>query len=326
MYCYVWVKEMIINSISKGPDDNYIRVPEIACDKLIASRSSVYLAVYIFVLSQFYKGRTDVTNGYIADCLHINIIDVVNALLYCSSQGLLKIHNFVSIEDAEFDIEICFDVCGKVNLSDFKPSYRTGEITKKIKEDGKLSQMYKIVSGILGKTLSSADISTLYSMYDYYRLPVEVIVVMIEYFVSRGVATMRKLEKEAQKWSENSIDTVTKAKKYIKSREELLSYASVVRRILGANERKLTTRELEFITKWQKMNITHEKIKRAYEITVDKTGKLSFNYMNKVLEGLSAESGLKHEKPTDKKSRYDHSELEKKAFLNISKGGAKHGI
>lgn len=316
---------MIINPISKGPENDYIRVPEVACEKLIRSGKSVYLAVYMFLLSEFYKGKTDITNGHIADCLHINIIDVVNAFLYCSSEGLVKIHNFVDVTDSEFDVEICFDICSCKTLSDFKPHYGTGEISKKIAEDGKLSQMYKIVSGILGKTLSSADIEILYSMHDYYGLPAEVIVVMVEYFVSHGITTMRKLEKEAQKWSQNGVNTVAKAKKHIKKREEFLSYASVIKRIVGANERKLTTKELEFAAKWQaELKATHEQIKAAYEITIDKTGKLSFNYMNKVLEGLV--SGEKVQKKPEKKSRYDYSELERRAFESILKGGAKDGI
>ena len=317
---------MIINSLSCGPDADYIRVPEAAGEKVIRSGNSVYLAVYMFVLSEYYKGKTDITNGYIADCLHINIVDVVNAFLYCSSEGLVKIHNFVDVTDAEFDVEICFDVCLSKKLSDFKPNYRTGEISKKIAADGKLSQMYKIVSGFLGKTLSSADIEILYSMHDYYGLPAEVIVVMVEYFTSHGVKTMRKLEKEAQKWSENGVDTVTKAKKHIKKREEFLSYTGVIKRIIGANERKLTTKELEFAAKWQtELKATPEQIKQAYEITVNQTGKVSFNYMNKVLEGLVS-GGEQPKKDTAKKSRYDYSELERKAFINISKGGVKNGV
>ena len=317
---------MIINSISKGPDSDYIRVPEAACEKLIRSGNSVYLAVYMFLLSEFYKGKTDITNGYIADSLHINIIDVVNAFLYCSSEGLVKIHNFVDVTDAEFDVEICFDVCGSKRLSDFKPNYRTSEISKKISEDNKLSQMYKIVSGILGKTFSSADIEILYSMHDYYGLPAEVIVVMVEYFASRGVKTMRKLEKEAQKWSQNGVDTVTKAKKHIKKREEFLSYAGTIKRIVGANERKLTTKELEFAAKWQtELKATPEQIKKAYEITVDQTGKLSFNYMNKVLEGVVSGNAAP-KKDTQKKHGYDYSDVERIAFENILKGGAKDGI
>lgn len=321
---------MIINPISDGPQSDYIRVPEAACDKLIQSGVAVYLSVYMFALSQYYKGKTDITNGFIADSLHINIIDVVNAFLYCSSQGLVKIHNFLSIEDAEFDVELCFDVKSRVNLSDFKPQYRSGEISKKIAADGKLSQMYKIVSTILGKNLSSADIEVLYSMHDYYRLPPEVIVVMIEYFAGKGITTMRKLEKEAQKWVENNVDTVAKAKRHIKKREEFLSYTGAVKRIVGAIERKLTTKELEFIGRWQQdLKATPDVIKDAYEITINNTGKLSFNYMNKVLEGKmnDKKQPTPAKKDNPKKSRYDFSELERKAFRKVTgEGGVNNGV
>lgn len=313
---------MIINPISRGPETDYIRIPQVACDKLIQSGKSTYLAVYMFTLSQYYNGKTDITNGLIADALHINIIDVVNAFLYCSSQGLIKIHNFVDVTDSEFDIEFCFNLCGKVALSDFKPHYHGAEISKKIAEDGKLSQMYKIVSTTLGKNLSSADIEILYSLHDYYGMSPEVIAVMIDYLVSRNITTMRKIEKEAQKWVENGVDSVAKAKRHIKKREELLSYANTVKRIVGAIERKLTTKELEFINKWQtEFKSTPEQIKEAYEKTVDATGKVSFNYMNKILESNNGKTSVAPKNDASKKSRYNYSELERRAFKKVTEGG-----
>ena len=313
---------MIINPISRGPESNFIRVPSVACDKLIQSGKSTYLAVYMFALSEYYKGKTNITNGLIADSLHINIIDVVNAFLYCSSQGLVKIHNFVDVTDSEFDVELCFDLGTKIAASDFRPHYRGGEISKKIAEDGKLSQMYKIVSTTLGKNLSSADIEILYSLHDYYGMSPEVIAVMIDYLVSRNITTMRKIEKEAQKWVENGVDSVAKAKRHIKKREEFLSYANTVRRIVGAIERKLTTKELEFITKWQtEFKSTPEQIKDAYEKTVDATGKVSFNYMNKILESNNGKTTVAPKKDAPKKSRYDYSELERRAFKKVTEGG-----
>ena len=96
---------------------------------------------------------------------------------------------------------------------------------------------------------------------------------------------MRALEKEAQKWSERGIDTVTKVNNYIKKREAFLSFAGSVRRIVGANERKLTTKELEYISKWKDdLKVSLEDIRAAYETTVENTGKVAFSYMNRVLE------------------------------------------
>lgn len=326
---------MILNTISSGPEQNFIKVPEAACEKLIKTGNTVYFAVYMYALNQFYKGKTDISNGFIADCLHINIIDVVNAFLFCASEGLVSIHNFTSVDDAEFDVEFCFNAVCNPKQADFRPHYNNGEIGKKIEENSKLAQTYKIVSGILGKNLSTSDIAILYSMYDYYGLTPEVIVVMVEYFSSKGKTTMRQLEREAQKWAEKEIDTVSKANNFIKKREELLSFASRVRRIIGANERKLTTKELEYVNKWQDvLHCTPEDIKQAYEITVENTGKIAFGYMNKILENRNKanEEGEKKSKTqskqtTAKKSRYDYEEIERRTFLNVTrKGGEASGI
>ena len=54
-------------------------------------------------------------------------------------------------------------------------------------------------------------------------------------------------------------------------------------------------------------------------ITVNNTGKVSFNYMNKVLEGKAQEQNTPKAEP--KKSKYDYSELERRAFLKIANGG-----
>lgn len=328
---------MILNSISQGPEEGYIRVPEAACDKLIQTGNTVYLAVYMFALGQFYRGKTDISNGYIADCLHIPVMDVVNAFLFCASEGLLKVHNFTSVSDGEFDIEFFFDVKHKPK-KDFRPHYKGAEIGKRIEENSKLAQTYKIVSGILGKNLSSSDIELLYSMHDYYGLSPEVIVVMVEYFAGKGKTTMRALEKEAQKWSERGIETVGQANTYIKNREALLSFAGKVRHIIGANERKLTTKELEYISRWQTdLKATPEDIREAYEITVEHTGKVAFSYMNRILENRKTEpkTGAKPKPikpdgktPTSSGSRYDFAAIERKAFLNVTKkdGDETNGI
>lgn len=182
----------------------------------------------------------------------------------------------------------------------------------------------------MGKTLSSSDIELLYSMYDYYGLTPEVIVVMVEYFASKGRTTMRKLEREAQKWSENGIDTVAKANRFIKKREELLSFAGTVRRIIGANERKLTTKELEYISKWyNELKVDANDIKNAYEITVENTGKVAFGYMNKILESQKNGVGksISQTNSIRKKSRYDYEDIERKTFLNVTrKGGETNGL
>ena len=60
--------------------------------------------------------------------------------------------------------------------------------------------------------------------------------------------------------------------------------------------RKLTEKELTYINKWQnEYKATEDDVKKAFEITVDKTGKLAFAYMDAVLRSMLLEKGTKNE-------------------------------
>jgi len=324
---------MIVNSDAIFDSSQCFLVPNIVANSLISESRPVYIAVYLYALCQYNSGNCNISNKSIADALKINIIDVVNAFLFFNSKGLLRIHNFKSIDDAEFDIEfVGSEGYNKKTVSAFRPSYKTEEITRNLNDNPRLSGMYKMVSQIMGKNLSTSDIELLYSFYDFYALPVEVIIVLIEYFVSKGKRSLKYIEKEVAKWANAGVDSVRKAKNYIKKREEFLSYAYRVRAIAGISERKLTERELSYINKWQnEYKATEEDVKKAYEITVDKTGKLAFAYMDAVLKSLlnvTVSQKTPEKKATTQKatnSRYNFEELQRKAFENINKksgGGA----
>ena len=179
-----------------------------------------------------------------------------------------------------------------------------------------------MASQILGKTLSSADTELLYSFHDYYGLSVEVILVLMEYYVSKGKTSMKYMEKEAGKWVSAGVDSVEKAKVYIKKREDFLSYASRIRTILGICERSLST-----INKWQnELSMSPDMVREAYELTVNQTGKLSFAYLNKILESWTR-SNIASPKSIPqngasaagkKNTRYDFSTFQKQALENNS--------
>ena len=330
---------MIIESKIPGEHSGFLTVPARVADLLTEAGCATYLSVYIYAVNQCAKGNVNISNDFIAEALKISKIDVVNAFLFYSSQGLIKIHNFTSVDDGEFDIEFCFSApCEKAAIP-FKPSYKASEISRQLQDNPRMSQMYKMVGQILGKTLSSADTELLYSFHDYYGLPIEVILVLIEYYVSKGKRSMKYIEKEAGKWACAGVDSIDKAKAHIEKREEFLSFTARIRTVLGIQERRLTTRELSYIHNWQsEFNMSPDMVKAAYELTVNQTGKLSFAYMNKILESwaksnIHAPGDIHKQKTTEKKdtkkSRYDFKALQRQAFeaVNFPDGrDEKHGV
>lgn len=319
---------MILDSKIPCAGSGYMTLPAQAADLLSEAGCPTYLSVYIFALRQYEKNNRNISNDWIAQALKISKIDVVNAFLFYSSQGLIKIHNFTTVDDGDFDIEFCLGASAPKNAVSFKPSYKASEISRRLQENPRMGQMYKMVGQILGKTLSSADTELLYSFHDYYGLSIEVILVLIEYYAGKGKCSMKYIEKEAGKWASAGIDSIEKAKAYINKREEFLSYTSRVRTLLGIQERRLTTRELGYIHNWQsELAMSLEMVKAAYEKTVNQTGKLSFAYMNKILESWAKEhilspGDIAKKKPDAskpaKKSRYDFEALQRQAFEAVN--------
>ncbi|MBE7034735.1 MAG: DnaD domain protein [Ruminococcaceae bacterium] len=326
---------MIIAASSPCPEIGSFRVPERVADLLVeASCPASYLAVYLYALRQYQAGNLNLSNEHIAASLHVSLIDVVNAFMFFSSKGLLKIHRFTSVDDGDFDIEFCFkNPESPKHALPFRPTYKSSEISRHLHENPRMSQMYKMVGRMLGKTLSSADTELLYSFHDYYAMPIEVILVLIEYYVGKGKRSMKYMEKEVGKWTSAGIDTVQKAKAYIEKREAFLSYAGQVRTILGIHERHLSTRELTYINKWQnELSMSLDMVRKAFELTVDQTGRLSFAYMNKIMESWAADNIRKQEDikrdtkakgKESKKSRYDFDALQRLAFEHVNRPAKK---
>ncbi len=330
---------MIVNSKNICPDHSCFYVPQRIADLLAEGCPATYASVYLYALKQFHAGNVNISNDWIAEALKLSRIDVVNAFLFYSSQGLLKIHRFTSVDDGDFDIEFCFESQSGTMAPPFRPNYKSSEISRYLSENPRMSQMYRIVGQILGKTLSSADTELLYSFHDYYGLPVEVVTVLIEYYVSKGKRSMKYIEKEVGKWAAAGVNTVKKAKAYIEKREEFLSYASRVRSILGIQERHLSTRELTYINQWQsQFAMPLDMVKAAFERTVNQTGKLSFAYMNKILESWSKDNirttgDVQKKKSTvsnsGKPSRYDFDTLQKRTFEAVNASSERdenHGV
>ncbi|MBE7037189.1 MAG: DnaD domain protein [Ruminococcaceae bacterium] len=319
---------MIVNSKTPCPAHGSFPIPERVADLLANGECpSTYLAVYIYALRQYQSGNQNISNDRIAEELKVSLIDVVNAFLFYSSQGLLKIHNFTSVDNGDFDIEFCFSAETGVSVPPFRPCYKSSEISRRLSENPRMSQMYKMVGQILGKTLSSADTELLYSFHDYYGLPIEVIIVLIEYYVSKDKRSMKFIEKEVGKWASAGVNTIKKAKAYIEKREAFLSYAGQVRSALGIQERRLSTRELTYINNWQnEFSMPLDMVKLAFEATVNQTGKLSFAYMNKILESWSQNGFRKPEDVSKKKiptkdnrtGRYDFDALQRRTFEAVN--------
>ena len=67
----------------------------------------------------------------------------------------------------------------------------------------------------LGRTIGYDGQSTLLMIHDQYGLPVEVILMILEYAASQGKTSMAYIAKMGRDWGEREIDTLEKAEEQL---------------------------------------------------------------------------------------------------------------
>ena len=255
-----------------------------------------YFRIYIYILSKYKKDKTVYTKEELAEILDIKETKVRGALEYWAMEGLIALSDSGYIFTDEKPKE---SITKLKAAASSKPSYTHTEIDGAVAKNKEISYLFCQAEKILGKLLSSNDMEVLYSFVDWLGLPVEVIIMIINYAASRDKKSMRYIEKVAFDWADRGIDTYEKAESYIKELEEYQSKTRKVCSILGIYDRALSTTEKKYIKIWtQERNIPLDLIPIAYDKTMMKTGgKMGWAYMNKLLcswqdEGIKTQEEL----------------------------------
>ena len=152
-------------------------------------------------------------------------------------------------------------------------------------ESREFLELVDFTSASLKKPLNRSDITTLYSFVESLLLPYDVIMLGIEHCVTEGKTSLRYVEKLLCDFADREINTYELAEDYIRTRALYKSFEGKIRTKLGLGQRSLTPKEKAMISCWQtEWKVSDELIDFAYEKTVEKTGKASMSYMNKILE------------------------------------------
>ncbi len=202
------------------------------------------------------------------------------------------------------------------------PSYNSETIAMRAESDKKWCALRTAAEQILGKLLNENDINTLFSIYDYLGMPDSVIVVLLEYCAGEGKTNMKYIEKTAISWSDEQIYTLEAAQKKADTLIKAKQLEGKIKSALGLGERNLTTKEKGFIEVWtNKFGYGLSEIVYAYEQSADNTGKISFPYMNRVLES-AYKKGLKSADEMNnapKPKAADNKKLKNNSTVSIDK-------
>ena len=177
-------------------------------------------------------------------------------------------------------------------LQEEPPEYTAEDIAREL--DDQNSPFPALVGEVqrrLGKILSTVELKTLYTIYDFLALPAEVICLLVSWCVEEmerkygqgRKPRMSQISKQAFVWHRLGVDTAEAADAYIKRQAELHTREGQVLALLGITGRPAVDGERKYIAAWDDMGFEDEAIRMAYERTVLKKQTMSWPYMNSIL-------------------------------------------
>ena len=174
------------------------------------------------------------------------------------------------------------------------PEYTAADITREL-EDGASSfpGLVNEVQRRLGKILSTSDLKSLYTLYDYLALPAEVICLLVSWCVEEfqrkygpgRKPRMSQIQKEGFVWRRLGVDTAQAAEAHLKKQALYRSREGEILRLLDQPPRPLVEKEQKKVAAWTDMGFADEVLRLAYEKTVYKKQKMDWDYMNGILCG-----------------------------------------
>lgn len=170
------------------------------------------------------------------------------------------------------------------------PTYE--QVVTRMNEDKKIEELINHVQFMLGRTTGQDMNARLVQMVDGYGLPIEIILTLIQYCVDIGKTSNAFILGVAKSWYKNEISTLEQANEYINSHSRAQSIYNDFRMLTGLTAPQATSKQEEYFIKWDSYKTTVEMMVYAYEITVEKTGKISFAYMDKIISSWH-ENGYK---------------------------------
>lgn len=277
---------------------NTFSVPCDVADKLLLGCGAVQLKVLLLVLR---NQSEPISPEEISNFLSLPASDIRDALNYWVASGILK-ETFAPIIPSEStgqsqtaEPNILVKVLNPTEKATNKASTPTegkpsparmtaSEIHEMTQRQPVIRSLLHETEAILGKTLTSTDISTIISLYDWAGIPANVILMAAAYCASIDKRNLRYMEKTALSWQEMGLDTDKAIEEYLDRQSVLRKQEQEVQSAFGIYDRRLTPKEQKYIDQWYTdYQFSIDLIRLAYEKSVDNTGKISFPYIHKIL-------------------------------------------
>lgn len=256
---------------------NETSIPNLFLDTFMPAASGEFVKVYLCLLRMFADARHKATLSDIADKLNHTESDVIRAIRYWEKAGLMSV-DYNGERPVSITLLPVTESAEDTSAVSVEPQQ---EEEWEPQCDECFKELLFVTEQLIGRPLSSTDVSTMTYIYHDLRFNAELIEYLIEYCVSNEKHSMRYVQSVAIAWHKEGITSSNEAKE----RHEIHNNKVYsVMRAFGLNERRPGKSELDFINKWHDTyGFDTDIIVEACNRTIANIHKPSFEYADTIL-------------------------------------------
>lgn len=197
------------------------------------------------------------------------------------------------------------------------PDFPPVEIAKTVRGSDKADYLFKHCEALYGRPLKHNEQNTLMIILEDACLPVEAALILVDYCFSVKKHTPAYMRTIALEWVESGVTTIAQAEKRVEELKNLNSAVGRFKTMFEVNS-SFSKEQKDFINKWvNTFSFGDEMISEAYQITLNRTGKLAFKYMDKILSDWHGK-GIKTKEQIETDKKPQTAEKGENASLDIS--------
>ncbi len=165
------------------------------------------------------------------------------------------------------------------------PHYSSEEIAEVIERTPGSRGLIDSCQQTLGKMFNTAETAIILGLMDHLSLTPAYILLLCSHAAEREKPSVRYVEKMALELFDRDVLTYAALEAELNAAKERASMEYFIRDLYGVGQRKLIKKEKDMIANWvDTWRFSREMLRRAYEVTVEKTKEANFAYANAILE------------------------------------------
>ncbi|MDK0983117.1 DnaD domain protein [Clostridium perfringens] len=271
---------MLKNSATK-----FTPVSNVFIEEYMPKARGEFIKVYLLLLKYNFTGEPGVNSSILATNLNLLESDIMNALNYWHDEGVIKLVPIDKMNN--FKIEFL-----DLSEGNHSSSQNSVDLLSALDENN-TKDMLKDIEKLICRPLSTKEMTTYLSWQTELNFSSELILILIEYCVSKGKKDVRYIETVALGWHNAGIKSIEEAQAYITKTEDKWIKIRKILKYLGIQNTEIMKPQETMMEKWLlTYNFSVELILKACDICFERLNRADFKYIDGIL-GKWFKDGIK---------------------------------